>query len=96
MVFSGDRRCAPIGLIYVFIASHLLCKGFFGYLVPIIDMQVSKIKLENITVVKNFLDVFPEDFPGLPLEKYISFPIDLAPDTTPILLPPYMMAPNHV
>lgn len=35
---------------------------------------------------------FPVELPGLPLVTKISFEIDLAPDTTPILLPPYWMA----
>ena len=50
-------------------------------------------RLEDVPVVRVFLDVFPDDLPGLPPELEIDFPIDLVPSTTPISLPPYRMAP---
>ena len=43
-------------------------------------------------VVQDFLDVFPEDLPGLPLEREIKFVIDLVPGTTPISKTPFQMA----
>ena len=48
--------------------------------------------LEDVSIVKDFLNVFPEDLPGLPLEREIDFPIDLVPGTAPISLPPYKIA----
>ena len=42
--------------------------------------------------MREFLDVFPDDLPGLPPEREIDFSIDLVPGTTPISLPPYRMA----
>ena len=50
-------------------------------------------RLEGVPVVRDLLDVFPEDLPGLPPEREIDFPIDLVPGTAPISLPPYRMAP---
>ena len=49
--------------------------------------------LEDVPVVRDFSDVFPDDLPGLPPEREIDFPIDLVPGTAPISLPPYRMAP---
>ena len=50
-------------------------------------------EIEDVPVVRDFLDVFADDLPGPPLEREIDFPIDLVPGTTPISLPPYRMAP---
>ena len=50
-------------------------------------------RLEGVPVVRDFLDVFLEDLPGLPAKREIDFPFDLVPGTTPISLPPYRMAP---
>ncbi|XP_038687511.1 uncharacterized protein LOC119986891 [Tripterygium wilfordii] len=47
-------------------------------------------------VVKEFMDVFHEDLPGLPPRREIEFVIDLLPDTKPILLAPYRMAPAEL
>ena len=44
-------------------------------------------------VVNEYLDVFPEELPGLPPERELEFSIDLLPGTAPISKAPYRMAP---
>ena len=46
--------------------------------------------------MRDFLDVFPDDLPGLSPERQLDFPIDLVLGTTPISLPPYRMAPDEL
>jgi hypothetical protein len=41
-------------------------------------------RLEDIHVVREFPDVFPDDLPGMPPERAIEFKIELQPGTTPI------------
>ncbi|RVW43066.1 Retrovirus-related Pol polyprotein from transposon 17.6 [Vitis vinifera] len=48
------------------------------------------------THCKDYPDVFPEDLPGLPLEKEVEFTIDLAPKTAPISKAPYRMTPMEL
>ena len=43
-----------------------------------------------------FLDVFPEELPGLPPHREIEFCIDVVSDTAPISMPPYRMAPAEL
>ncbi|GKB47085.1 putative reverse transcriptase domain-containing protein [Tanacetum coccineum] len=40
-----------------------------------------------------FLDVFPEDFPGLPPARQVEFQIDLVPGAAPVARAPYRLAP---
>ncbi|XP_070020209.1 uncharacterized protein [Nicotiana sylvestris] len=47
-------------------------------------------------MVNEFPDVFPDEIPGLPPEKEIEFSIDVLPDTQPIFIPPYRMAPEEL
>ena len=49
-------------------------------------------KLEDIFVVREFLDVFLEDLSGLPPDREIEFSIDLLPGSSPISKAPYRMA----
>ncbi len=46
--------------------------------------------------MNEFIDVFPEELPGLPPEREIDFGIDLLPGTEPISIPPYRMAPAEL
>ena len=96
VVFYGERRQALSGLISSISARCLLQKGCKGYLAHVVDTRSSEVRLEDVPIVRNFLDVFPNDLPGLPPEREIDFPIDLVPDTTPISLPPYRMAPAEL
>ena len=56
-------------------------------------MRDSGSRLEDISVVREFSDVFLEDLPGIPLDREIDFQIELAPGTEPISKAPYKMAP---
>jgi hypothetical protein len=47
---------------------------------------------DNIHVVRDFPDVFPEELPGMPSEREVEFVIDLLPGTAPISKRPYRMS----
>jgi hypothetical protein len=49
-------------------------------------------RLEDIHVVREFLDVFPDDLSGMPPERAIEFEIELQPSTSPISKAPYKMS----
>jgi hypothetical protein len=52
--------------------------------------------IEDIPVVCEFPDVFPDDFPGLPLDREVEFKIELILGTAPISQRPYRMPPNEL
>jgi hypothetical protein len=52
--------------------------------------------IENIPVVCEFPDVFPDDFPGLPPDREVEFKIELISGTAPISRRPYRMPPNEL
>jgi hypothetical protein len=51
---------------------------------------------ENISVIEEFMDVFPEELPGMPPERGVEFYIDLIPGIALIAKRPYRMAPLRV
>jgi hypothetical protein len=55
--------------------------------------NVVELKLEDIHVVREFSDVFPNALPGMPPEMVIEFNIELQPGTAPIAKAPYKMSP---
>ncbi|CAL8168053.1 unnamed protein product [Prunus armeniaca] len=58
----------------------LLKKGCSGYLAHVIDTRDHGLRLEDIPVVQEFPDVFPEDLPGLPPHREIEFTVELVPE----------------
>ena len=53
-------------------------------------------KLEEVPVVCEYPDVFPEELPGMPPDRDIEFIIELVPGTGPIAQKPYRMNPQEL
>jgi hypothetical protein len=58
--------------------------------------QMKVIALEEIRVIQEYPDVFPEVLPGMPLDCDIEFLIELLPGTPPICKRPYRMLVNKL
>ncbi|KAI6692069.1 hypothetical protein NL676_019779 [Syzygium grande] len=90
--FVGNRGGPSIPLISSLEVTRLLDEGCQGYLATVVDTLVEEPMMQDIAVVREFSDVFPEELPGLPPEREIEFMIELAPGTEPISKAPYRMA----
>ena len=53
--------------------------------------SLTRVVQEEVPVVKDFPDVFPQELPGMPLDRDIEFFIELLPGTGPISKRPYRM-----
>ncbi|GJX69179.1 putative reverse transcriptase domain-containing protein [Tanacetum coccineum] len=61
------------------------------------DKDKSKGKrLEDVPVVQEFPEVFPEDLPGIPPTRQVEFRIDLVLGATPVARAPYRLAPSEM
>jgi hypothetical protein len=58
--------------------------------------QLDGQSLEDIRVVCEYPDVFPEELPGMPPDRDVEFVIDLLPDTAPISKCPYRMSSTQL
>ncbi|GJU88323.1 putative reverse transcriptase domain-containing protein [Tanacetum coccineum] len=57
-----------------------------------VEDKSEKKRLEDVPIVQNFPEVFPEDLPGLPLTRQVEFQIDLIPGAAPVARAPYRLA----
>nr|GFA52782.1 putative reverse transcriptase domain-containing protein [Tanacetum cinerariifolium] len=53
-------------------------------------------KLDNIQVVQDFPEIFPDDLSGLPPVREIEFRIDLIPGALQVIKSPYRLAPSEM
>ncbi|XP_022038817.1 uncharacterized protein LOC110941486 [Helianthus annuus] len=77
-------------------AYKYVLNGSRAYLAYVGDAQQTLPKLEDVEVVNEFPDVFPEELPGLPPEREIEFRIELNPDAKPVAKAPYRLAPTEM
>ena len=54
------------------------------------------IRIEDIFVVREYADIFPDDLPGMPLDRDIEFVIELQLGTAPTSKRPYRMPPKEL
>ena len=93
--FEGKHVDRPLLMISALRASSLFRKGCQGFLAYVVN-EGNDLKLEDIPIVKDYLDVFIKDLPGLPPEREVEFTIDLEPGTAPISKAPYRMTPLEI
>ncbi|GJR43920.1 putative reverse transcriptase domain-containing protein [Tanacetum coccineum] len=75
-------------------------KGFSIFLAHVTAKEVEdkseKKRLEDVPIVRDFPEVFPEDLPGLPPTRQVEFQIDLVPGAAPVARAPYRLAPSEM
>ncbi|GKC66863.1 putative reverse transcriptase domain-containing protein, partial [Tanacetum coccineum] len=60
------------------------------------ENQSKERQLEDVSIVREFPKVFPEDLPGLPPARQVEFQIDLVPGAAPVARAPYRLAPAEM
>ncbi|XP_073300566.1 uncharacterized protein [Primulina huaijiensis] len=67
------------------------------YLAMVSEVQgEAELKIEDIPIVCEFPDVFPEELPGIVPDREVEFEIYLIPGAAPISKAPYRMAPAEL
>ncbi|GJQ92046.1 putative reverse transcriptase domain-containing protein [Tanacetum coccineum] len=61
-----------------------------------IEDKSEKKRLEDVPIVRDFPEVFPEDLSGLPPTRQVEFQIDLIPGAAPVARAPYRLAPSEM
>nr|GEY28900.1 putative reverse transcriptase domain-containing protein [Tanacetum cinerariifolium] len=69
-------------------------RGCQVFIAQVMEKKSDEKRLENIPVVREFLDVFPEELPGLPPVRQVEFQIDLIPRASHGACAPYRLAPS--
>ncbi|GJS62702.1 hypothetical protein Tco_0657486 [Tanacetum coccineum] len=92
-VYHGSSPLKSVKLISAMKARTLISHGCQGFLASVMDTSLESPNIENLSVVREFADVFPDELPGLPPAREIEFGIELIPGAEPISKAPYRMAP---
>ncbi|XP_076891960.1 uncharacterized protein LOC143543538 [Bidens hawaiensis] len=92
---QGDKVSRPTKFISVMKATKYLRKQGIVYMISVI-ISIKGKELNEIPVVSEYSDVFPEDLPGQPPDCEIEFRIHVIPGTTPIAKAPYRLVPNEM
>ncbi|GKC49309.1 putative reverse transcriptase domain-containing protein [Tanacetum coccineum] len=104
LIVQGDggsrREKSKLSIISCTKTHKYLDRGFLIFLAQVtknkIENESEEKRLKDAPTVRNFLEVFPEDLPGLPPTRQVEFQIDLVPGAAPVARAPYRLAPTEL
>ncbi|GJT40608.1 putative reverse transcriptase domain-containing protein, partial [Tanacetum coccineum] len=104
LIVRGDRSSHKHGFRLNIISctktqKYLLkgCQVFLAYVTTKKAEDNSKEKrLEDVPIVRDFLEVFPKDLAGIPPARQVEFQIDLIPGVAPVARAPYRLASSEM
>ena len=82
--FYGQREEKPCYIISAMRASKLLCQGCEEYWCYAMNIREKEETTNNISIVCEFKNVFPEELSRLPPQREIDFETKLIPGSLPI------------
>ncbi|GJU70214.1 reverse transcriptase domain-containing protein [Tanacetum coccineum] len=72
------------------------CQVFLVQLMKKEGTEVSEKRIEDVPFFRDFPEVFPKDFLGLPPTRQVEFHIELIPGAAPVARVPYRLAPAEM
>ncbi|KAL4555554.1 hypothetical protein LXL04_038176 [Taraxacum kok-saghyz] len=98
LLAQGDVSRRRVAICSTARARRYLQHSGVGYLAYIVDSRDDGAKktLEEVAVIHEFGDVFPDNLPGIPPERQVEFRFDLVPGAAPVAKAPYRLAPPEM
>ena len=93
VIIQGIRSSVMSNVISAMQARKFIRKGYEAFLALILDSKRGQVDVEKIPILREFPNVFPEELPGIPLEREVDLSIKIVPGTAPVSRAPYRMAP---
>ncbi|KAJ0854279.1 putative nucleotidyltransferase, Ribonuclease H [Helianthus annuus] len=95
LTIRGDTQYGLPEQVTMLKASKCLKKGCVIYMAQVI-IDEPEPKIEDIPVIFEYPEVFPEELPGLPPSRQVEFRIDIISGAAPVARAPYRLAPTEM
>ncbi|GKA27438.1 putative reverse transcriptase domain-containing protein [Tanacetum coccineum] len=96
LVIEGDRNNSRLKIVSCIKAQKYIEKGCELFLAQVTEQESKEKRLEDVPVIRDFPEVFPDELPGLPPPRQVEFRIDLIPGAAPVARAPYRLAPSKM
>ncbi|GKE04501.1 putative reverse transcriptase domain-containing protein, partial [Tanacetum coccineum] len=96
LIVEGDKGGSQLKIISCIKARKYVEQGCHLFLAHITRKKSKEKRMEDVPVIRDFPEVFPEELPGLPPPRQVEFRIDLVPGAAPVTRVPYRLAPSEM
>ncbi|GKA88286.1 putative reverse transcriptase domain-containing protein [Tanacetum coccineum] len=96
LTVESDKGMSRLKVISCIKARKYVERGCHLFLAHVTEKKSKEKRLEDVPVIRDFPEVFPDDLPGLPPPRQVEFRIDLIPGAAPVARAPYRLAPSEM
>nr|GEV37086.1 putative reverse transcriptase domain-containing protein [Tanacetum cinerariifolium] len=96
LVVKSDSSVSRLKVISCIKARKYIERGSQLFIAQVTEKEPAKKQLQDVSVIRNFPEVFPDDLPGLPPPRQVEFKIELIPGVASIARAPYRLAPSEL
>ncbi|GJU10135.1 putative reverse transcriptase domain-containing protein [Tanacetum coccineum] len=96
LIVESDKGVSRLKVISCIKARKYIERGCNLFLAHVTEKKPKEKRLEDVPVIRNFPEVFPDDLPGLPPPRKVEFRIDLVPGAVPVAHASYHLAPSKM
>nr|GEV27357.1 putative reverse transcriptase domain-containing protein [Tanacetum cinerariifolium] len=96
LVVKSDSRVSRLKVISYIKARKYIERGSQLFMAQVTEKEPPKKQLQDVPVICNFPEVFPDDLPGLPPPRQVEFKIKLILGAAPVARTPYHLAPSEL
>nr|GEY31021.1 hypothetical protein [Tanacetum cinerariifolium] len=93
LIVESDKGVSRLKFISCINARKYVERGCHLFLAHVTESKSKEKRMDDVPVIHDFPEVFPEEFPGLPPPKQVDFRIDLVAGDAPVTRAPYRLAP---
>ncbi|GJY83090.1 putative reverse transcriptase domain-containing protein [Tanacetum coccineum] len=96
LIVVGDKGASRLKVISCIKARKYIERGCHLFLAHVTEKESKEKRTEDVPMIRDFPEVFPDDLSGLPPPRQVEFRIDLVPRVAPIARAPYRLAPSEL
>ncbi|GJT09083.1 putative reverse transcriptase domain-containing protein [Tanacetum coccineum] len=96
LIVEGDKGPSRLKIISCIKARKYIERGCQMFVAHVTEKKSKEKRLEDVPVIRDFPEVFPDDLPGLPPSRKVEFRIDLVPGAAPVVRVPYRLASSKI
>nr|GEX23696.1 putative reverse transcriptase domain-containing protein [Tanacetum cinerariifolium] len=96
LIVESDKGVSRLKVISCIKAHKYVKRGCHLFLPHVTERKSKEKRMENVPVIHDFPEVFPEELPGLPPPRQVEFQIDLVPGAALVARAPYRLTPSEM
>nr|GEX28169.1 putative reverse transcriptase domain-containing protein [Tanacetum cinerariifolium] len=96
LVVKGDDCVSRLKVVSCIKVKRYVDCGSYLFVAQVVEKEPAERRLEDVPIICEFPDVFPEDLPGLPPPRQVEFEIELVPGAAQMARAPYRLAPSEM